>query len=293
MALGQGDAIQAGAQVLLKRLPLRLGLMAYAPMGGFASDERLYPRLWAAIRRRTGAAFIKLEPGHFAPESAPDYSRMGFKPSPQTIQPPRTIVIDIGSADETIMRRMNQGTRRKIRKSLKSGIAYEEGALADLRAFSRLTRETGDRSEFGVHSETYFEAAFDLLMPQYGALLLAKRAGDLLAAIMVFALGETAWYLYGASSRQHSNLYATYGIQWAAIQWAKARGCRYYDLWGVPDHDEATLEARFQKRSDGLWGVYGFKRGWGGQLRRSLGAWDKAYNPLVYAAYRAALRLRS
>ena len=72
----------------------------------------------------------------------------------------------------------------------------------------------------------------------------------------------------------------------------KKRGCRYYDLWGVPDHDEATLEAQFKERGDGLWGVYGFKRGWGGEVRRSLGAWDKALNPLVYAAYRAAIRLK-
>ncbi|MCY3798187.1 MAG: peptidoglycan bridge formation glycyltransferase FemA/FemB family protein [Chloroflexi bacterium] len=293
VALANGDAILAGALVLLRRLPARLGLMAYAPMGGFASQESLYPRLWAAIRRQTGAAFIKLEPGHFTAETAPDFSRMGFKPSPQTIQPPRTIVIDIGDDNDRILKRMNQGTRRKVRKSLKSGIAYDEGARADLRSFSRLMRETGARNEFGVHSEAYFETVYDLLLPQYGALLLAKRAGELLAAIMVFALGDTAWYLYGASSRQHSNLHATYGIQWAAIQWAKARGCRYYDLWGVPDYDEATLESQFRQRRDGLWGVYGFKRGWGGQLRRSLGAWDKAYNPFVYAAYRAALRLRN
>ena len=45
-------------------------------------------------------------------------------------------------------------------------------------------------------------------------------------------------------------------------------------------------------RKDGLWGVYGFKRGWGGEVRRSLGTWDLAWNPLVYAAYRAALKLR-
>jgi len=147
------------------------------------------------------------------------------------------------------------------------------------------------RNAFGVHNEAYFAGVFELLLPKYGTLLLARREGDLLAAIMVFGLGETAWYLYGASARGKGNLYATYGIQWAAIQWAKQRGCRYYDLWGVPDHDEATLEAQFKDRGDGLWGVYGFKRGWGGEVRRSLGAWDKALNPLVYAAYRAAIKL--
>ena len=187
---------------------------------------------------------------------------------------------------------MNQGTRRKIRKSLKNDIVYRQGDRADVADFARLIGQTGERNAFGVHSEAYFEAVFDLFLPQNGALLLAEHEGDLLAAIMVFALGDTAWYLYGASSRAKGNLYATYGIQWAAIQWAKGRACRYYDLWGVPDYDEATLESEFKERTDGLWGVYGFKRGWGGELRRSMGAWDLAWNPLIYAAYRAALKIR-
>ena len=292
VALGTGEAIQTGALVLLKGLPLGLGKMAYVPMGGFAAEPSVYPLLWKAVARETGAAFIKLEPGHYPPGTAPDLARMGFQKSPQTIQPPRTIVIDIAADDETIMRRMNQGTRRKIRKSLKSGIDFKEGAHADINAFSRLMTRTGERNAFGVHSEAYFDKVFELLLPEHGTLLLARHEGDLLAAIMVFALGKNAWYLYGASSRVKSNLYATYGIQWAAIQWAKKRGCHYYDLWGVPDHDEATLEAQFKERNDGLWGVYGFKRGWGGEVRRSLGAWDKALNPLVYAAYRAAIRLK-
>jgi lipid II:glycine glycyltransferase (peptidoglycan interpeptide bridge formation enzyme) len=81
-------------------------------------------------------------------------------------------------------------------------------------------------------------------------------------------------------------------VQWAAIRWARARGCRTYDMWGIPDEDEAVLEAQFQQRSDGLWGVYGFKRGWGGQVARTPGAWDRVCNPALYAAYRLALRLR-
>ncbi len=79
---------------------------------------------------------------------------------------------------------------------------------------------------------------------------------------------------------------ASYGVQWAGIQWAKAQGAVSYDMYGVPDADPETLEAQFTERSDGLWGVYRFKRGWGGDVIRSVGAWDRVYNRLVYAAYR-------
>ncbi len=292
VTLTDETGIHAGALVLLRRLPLMAGKMAYVPMGGYVSDPANYALLWKAIRRETGAAFLKLEPGHFPVGEAPDLASMGFQQSPQTIQPATTIIIDIDADDDRILRRMNQGTRRKIRKSLTGGITYKEGDRADLPAFSRLMRQTSARNAFGVHSAAYFEAVFDLLVIEYGALMLAKHEDELLAAIMIFAVGDTAWYLYGASTRAQSNLYATYGIQWEAIQWAKGRGCRHYDLWGVPDHDKGKLEAEFKHRSDGLWGVYGFKRGWGGEVKHSMGAWDLAWNPIVYTAYRAALKLK-
>ena len=42
----------------------------------------------------------------------------------------------------------------------------------------------------------------------------------------------------------------------------------------------------FNKRSDGLWGVYRFKRGFGGQLIRSFGPWDRIYIPWIYKIIR-------
>ncbi len=55
---------------------------------------------------------------------------------------------------------------------------------------------------------------------------------------------------------------------------------------GVPDEDPATLEAQFEQRDEGLWGVYRFKRGWGGTVVRSAGAWDRVYRPVLYPVYR-------
>jgi lipid II:glycine glycyltransferase (peptidoglycan interpeptide bridge formation enzyme) len=106
---------------------------------------------------------------------------------------------------------------------------------------------------------------------------------------MAFALGRQAWYFYGASSNRERNRMAPYLAQWEAIRWALDRGAQTYDLWGVPDADEAELEAGFEQRRDGLWGVYRFKRGWGGRLARTVGAWDRVYSPLLYRSYLAYL----
>jgi lipid II:glycine glycyltransferase (peptidoglycan interpeptide bridge formation enzyme) len=106
-----------------------------------------------------------------------------------------------------------------------------------------------------------------------------------LAALFVARNGNRAYYLYGASTDEERNRMPTYLLQWEAMKRAKARGCEEYDLWGVPDEDEATLEANFETRRDGLWGVYRFKRGFGGELKRAAQAMDRVYNPLLYWAY--------
>ncbi|MEZ4670458.1 MAG: peptidoglycan bridge formation glycyltransferase FemA/FemB family protein [Anaerolineae bacterium] len=309
----EGDTILAGAQLLFRPLPFRLGTMAYLAMGPLYAEPwppQGAPRdyvagvLWHKIEqaaKQHGAAFLKWEPGIYRPdELRPPSLSTGrglggrVRPSPQTVQPPRTVLIDISSDEEAILARMNQGTRRKIRQSLKNGIAYREGSKADVATFTSMMNTTGERNAFGVHEPAYYQKAYDLFVPPGdAALILAEHEGDPLAGIMVFAKGTSAWYLYGASSNIKRNLMGAYGVQWAAIQWARRKGCTTYDMWGIPDEDEATLEAQFESRSDGLWGVYGFKRGWGGQVVRALGAFDKVYNPLVYAAYRLALKIRS
>jgi lipid II:glycine glycyltransferase (peptidoglycan interpeptide bridge formation enzyme) len=285
--------IAAGAQILFRALPAGLGSMAYIPFGPLASDDAQYAALWPVIRRaaaRHRAAFLKIEPG-FAP--LPDFTRWGFRPSPQTIQPPNTILIDITGDDETILARMNQGTRRKVRTPEKKDVRVIQAARADLPKFTAMLHTTGERKAFGVHAPEYYERAFDLFVPDHAALFIAEHEGDALAGIFAFATGSLALYLYGASSDVKRNLNGSYGAHWAAIQWARARGCTHYDLWGIPDENEAALEAGFADRSDGLWGVYGSKRGWGGEVRRTVGAFDLPLNPLLYAAYRLYLRLRS
>jgi peptidoglycan pentaglycine glycine transferase (the first glycine) len=296
LAIERDGQIVAGTQLLFRTLPMRFGTMAYLPFGPYTGDDDA-PDLWRAIHqtaKQRNAAFLKWEPGIYAPdEPQPELAERGFRVSPQVIQPPNTVLIDVGADEDTILARMNQGTRRKIRQSLKNDIHYYEAtSKADVGKFVSMMQTTGARNGFGVHEPAYYERAFDLFVPQRAALIMAEHDGDPLAGVMVFAVGPSAWYLFGASSNIKRNLMAAYGVQWHAIQWAKARGCTVYDMFGIPDVSEATLEAQFESRSDGLWGVYGFKRGWGGRVTRSLGAWDLPYFGLLYEAYRIALQVR-
>ncbi len=302
VGLAAGGTLVAGAQLLFRRLPFRLGTMAYLAMGPYVAQHHddptsVYSQLWEMIdtcARQHNAAFLKWEPGIYRDgKSPPDFASLEFHKSAQTIQPPRTVLIDITIDEETILARINQGTRRKIRQSHKNNVRYYRSTRREIETFNKLMQVTGSRNEFGVHEPKYYEMMYDLFVPKGdGMVFLAEHDGDPLAGIFDFGVGGTAIYLSGASSNAKRNLMASYGIQWTAIQWAKSRGCHTYDMWGIPDADVDALETQFESRSDGLWGVYGFKRGWGGEVVRSLGAWDKVYNPLVYQAYRLAMKVR-
>lgn len=287
------QASRLGETVLLWR-PLPLGLsLAYVPRGPLPDGPAL--AAWAAEARRRRAVFLKVEPDlPDLPEHRAALAAAGLRPSPQTIQPRRSLVLDLAGSEDELLARMKPKTRYNVRLASKKDVVVRPAAsAADLQAFTALMAVTGGRDGFGVHAPAYYQAAYALFHPAGQCeLFLAEHAGVPLAGVMAFAHGERAWYFYGASSDQERPRMAPYLAQWEAIRWAKARGARWYDLWGVPDEDEAALEAGFETRADGLWGVYRFKRGWGGQLVRSVGAWDLVLNPALYQAYRAYLRLR-
>ncbi len=61
-----------------------------------------------------------------------------------------------------------------------------------------------------------------------------------------------------------------------------ANGCTEYDLWGSSGRGTRNARSPIQERSDGLWSVYRFERGFGGEIRRTMGSFDFPYHPLFY-----------
>jgi len=280
----------SGAQILFRKLPLGLTI-GYIPKGPIGSE---WAGLWPEVEeecRNQHAIFLKVEPDSW--EGQPFQLGEiipGARPA-DPIQPRQTVEIDLAGGPEDWLARMKQKTRYNIRLAEKKEVVIREHA--DIAEFYRLMQQTGQRDQFGVHSQAYYQRAYDLFAPSGAcALLTATYEGQPLASVMVFAQGNRAWYLYGASSNVERNRMPAYLVQFEAMRWAATRGCLVYDLWGIPDMDEAALEGQFTNRDDGLWGVYRFKRGFGGEVRRSVGAWDKIYQPILYKAYQLYVQRR-
>ena len=306
--------VQAGAEVLFRRVA---GLtIAYVPRGPLTDwDNAILTRqLLIEIEARSrvrGAAVLKLEPELF--DTPPNRQRMlelGFRPSAQTVQPPSTILFNLtGGADELLLR-MKSKWRYNVRLAERKEVTVRALGADELASFNELMSVTGERDGFDVHGADYYAAAYELLVKQHGVFLLAEHEGQPLASIAVFAVGNMAWYLWGASSNQERNRMPNHALQWAAMQWAKEQGATCYDFWGIPDElgrltqslqtaagdvgvqpDQLPVDLT-QLPAEGLWGVYRFKQGFGGEVVRYVGAWDKPLQTAGFRAYQLGLTLR-
>ncbi|HEX2911982.1 MAG TPA: peptidoglycan bridge formation glycyltransferase FemA/FemB family protein [Chloroflexia bacterium] len=306
------DRILAGAQVLFREMA---GLsVAYIPKGPVVdwSDRPLVEALFRTLRqvtKRRRAIYLKIEPEHLEDPQFASFlqNELDFRVSDESVQPRSTIRVNLQGKPEEWLERMKPKTRYNIRLAERRGVTCRQADPAnpaDFEAFYKLMETTGQRDSFGIHSAAYYKDAWLTFYNSpagsgSGALWLAEYNGKVIAGVMVFAFGQESAYLYGASSDENRREMPTYLLQWKAMLWAKEQGAAWYDFWGIPEEignleEEPENEKLEQKNvRDGLWGVYRFKQGFGGEVVRYAGAYDLVYNRAMYLLWQRMQRLRA
>ena len=207
------------------------------------------------------------------------------------VQPTSTVLVELRGDEERLLARMKSKTRYNIRLARRRGVAVTVATAAQalgapLAEWYRLYRATAERHRITAHSAAYFAALFELTAevehPEL-FLLSAHYRGELIGAIIVSVCGRMARYLYGASAPRYREAMANYALQWAALQLARARCCRIYDLYGIPPAADPEHP---------WFGLYRFKTGFGGVIVQRWGCWDYAMRPLPYRLLRRAELLR-
>ncbi len=296
----QGGEAVAAASVLERKLPRLPVSVLYVPKGPILdwNDTDLAAGVLAELEhlaRRRRAMFLKIDPDVYYPDaSSPPVREIGGRPanapqvarllaarrwhiSGEQIQFRNTLLLDLTRSEEDLLAAMKQKSRYNLRLAMRRGVTVRQGTVADLEIFYQLYAETARRDGFPIRPPDYYRDAWgSFLEAGQALLLLAEVEGEVVAGLILFVFGATAWYMYGASSDRHRERMPNYLLQWEAIRRARALGCTLYDLWGAPD----TLT-----ESDPMWGVVRFKLGLGGQLVRGLGAWDLPLNRGGYRLY--------
>lgn len=293
-------AAAAAAQVLRRSIGQTPWCMLYVSKGPAAdyTDLALTERVLADIEtyaRQQRAIFVKIDPdvplAYGPAEAAEAYlpgrqvrellAGRGWRYSSQQIQFKNTVLLDLTPSEAELLAAMKPKCRYNIRLAERKGVTVRPGGPADLGVFFELYAVTGRRDGFLIRPEAYYLDVWQqYLRAGRGALLLAEVEGTAVAGVLLFYLGGTAWYMYGASDNAHRNLMPNHLLQWEAIRWARAQNCTLYDFWGAPNHFDP---------SDSMWGVYNFKLGFGGVTRHGLGAFDYPVYPLLYKIYMQGL----
>lgn len=225
-----------------------------------------------------GGFFIRLEPILYSDErrllSAVFHRRKSYNPS-------STVLIDLHKSEEDILSAMHHKTRYNIRVAERHGVSVRQGGEKDLETFIRLAEETAVRDKFLQHDAEYLRKTFSELAKTGTAILrLAEWKGKVLAANMEIHYGDTVTYLHGASSSSDRQVMAPFILHWEAIQSAKARGLKYYDLWGC--NPESPSNPDYKKSWEG---ISRFKLNWGGRRIELVGSHDITASPFFYSLY--------
>ncbi|HET6452396.1 MAG TPA: peptidoglycan bridge formation glycyltransferase FemA/FemB family protein [Spirochaetia bacterium] len=276
-----------GLLVLVRRLAGRFPI-AYVPFGPVHDPGAGRGGTLALIARAVreslpkGTLFLRFDLPWARDGESPAGPRL--RKCRSDMQPASTVVVDISVSAEQVLAAMKPKTRYNIRLAGKKGVTVVEGTPADVPSWYALYQETARRDRIGIHSRAYYQGLLQSAAGYSGEapcvqLLLARHEGELLAGNIVAYWKDRAAYLYGASSGAKRNLMPTYALQWEAITRAQARGCRTYDLFGVPPRPDPGHP---------MFGLYQFKTGFSEQVRERWGTWDAVYRPGLRALFGAA-----
>jgi peptidoglycan pentaglycine glycine transferase (the first glycine) len=301
--LGASEALRVGVVdehgmlcaamlVLVSHAPVINRTYFYAPRGPVIDDPNspamaIMLNFVKAEARKRSAFMLKVEPSVLADDTRwlTALQHQGFRANPYATHIRHEWVLDIRPDEKTLLAGMKEKWRYNIRLAGRKGIVVRRGAgQADLDAFYQIYETTSERDQFFIHNKSHYEDVMRLFgEDDHAALFLAEYEGQVVAGTIVLYLGCWSWYMYGASSNEHRERMPNHLLQWTGMQWAKTKGCWYYNFRGIPDILEEGQE---------LWGVYQFKRGFGGYPLRSLETHDLIYQPLVYEAYRRLLEVK-
>jgi len=277
----------AAASVLTRRVgPLPVAVM-YVPKGpvlDYTNRDHLGLVLdhLEALARQTRAAFIKIDPDVVPDTDAGqvllDTLRWrGWQSSDEEIQFRNTVLLELTPSLDDLLMNMKSKWRYNVRLARRKGVTVRPGSRDDLSLLYDIYADTADRGEFVIRPESYYQDAWgSFIEAGLAQPLIAEVEEEPVAMLIVYRFDERAYYIYGGSRTIHRDKMPNNLLQWEAIKWAKERGCTVYDMWGAPDElDE----------SDPMWGVYRFKKGFGGRFVEHIGAWDYAPSRPIYWLY--------
>ncbi len=230
--------------------------------------------------------------------------------------PKYLFVLDLkGRKPDELFASFKQNTRNLISRTARKGVKVRELGKDELDKFKQITESTSERRHFSDKSLDYYETMYDLFANQgevkfivaeipgiksgatsptgHKDLARAARsvpegraAPDLIpiASAMFMTYGDEIIYLFSGSDEKYMKEYnAQYAIQWYMIEYAlknKFKRYNFYGIQGLPDPSKPG------------YGIYKFKKGFGGHVVELLGAYELPINQTFYQLHHFLAKIR-
>ena len=222
---------------------------------------------------------------------------LGFKKLPHSDAPSYEFVLDInGRSPDELLASFKRNTRNHIRKAERAGVTVRELERGELSRFKAITESTSARRHFTDKPLSYYEKMYDLFHPRGEVQFIIAEVNKEpdhtikpdpttkpdpsatstidLSAAMFMTYGDEVIYLFSGSDERYMREYnAQYLIQWHMIKYAAEHGFKHYNFYGIGGlPDPASPD----------YGIYDFKKGFGGRVVELLGAYELPTSPFYH-----------
>lgn len=243
---------------------------------GLKNETDKFLKYLKDLARENKSIFVKMEPMEDVVTEV--IYRKSIKHSKKTVQPIRTVLVDLNLPEALLLEKMHHKTRYNINLAFRKSLVFREAD--DVEIFWNLLRKTAKKDQFQTHEKNYYFKLYDFFKNSETLkieLFIVEYENRAIAAALIMFYEDTAYYLHGAMDRNHKELMAPYFMHWEIIKHAKSTGHRFYDFWGID-----------AKR----WpGVTRFKLGFGGQETEYPGSFDLPISKFWYLIYRIARKI--
>lgn len=275
-------------QVTIHPIPYTNFKIGYFPKGSQMNQKMLNDLL--EIGKTNNCIFIQIEPS-IEKSNAKKYNFKNLYSSAHPIFTKYNFVLDLTKSEEELLKNMNQKTRYNIRLAEKKGVEIiEDNSDKAFEEYLKLTKETTQRQKFYAHGEKYHKLMWETLKTQNKNnefsihLFKAIYNKEILVTWILFVLGDTLYYPYGASSIKYREVMASNLMMWEVIRFGKKLNLKKFDMWGALGPNPNV--------KDPWYGFHRFKEGYGPDLVEFIGSYDLVINPFMYLIYKTADKIR-
>lgn len=243
------------------------------------SNKKLVREVFNDIKKvgkEAGCVFVRVRPQ--LPESEKSLKLMrelGLKKAPMYLSAEYVGILNLDKSEDEILAGASQGFRRKLRKAEKVGIEISaETSDEVINEFCKLEKLHAERQKYVAFSSEWLKKQFEAFRDGEEVLIYtAKFENKILAMNFMIFYGPEASYHYGVSSELGTKYSAAPLLHLSAMEEARKRGCKRYNLWGIVGSDE---------KSHRFYGVSEFKRSFGCEELKYTPAHDLILKPTKY-----------